>query len=155
MSKPEIVGYLNFGALTGKPVVSADCWSELASEPLIRLADHEAAMREFRQAMHAMAKSVGAKLAADHESSRAADKARIAELEKERDEWHRLFDSAGQLSKNACDDLNSAKSRIAELVLSLRTVVGMLHHRATTPLERQAIRIAETALAQQGKEGET
>lgn len=84
--------------------------------------------------------------------NRAADKARIAELEKERDEWHRLFDSAGQLSKNACDDLNSAKSRIAELVLSLRTVVGMLHHRATTPLERQAIRIAETALAQQGKE---
>ena len=88
------------------------------------------------------------------EAARAADKARIAELEKERDEWHRLFDSAGQLSKNACDDLNSAKSRIAELVLSLRTVVGMLHHRATTPLERQAIRIAETALAQQGKEGE-
>ena len=82
----------------------------------------------------------------------AADKARIAELEKERDEWHRLFDSAGQLSKNACDDLNSAKSRIAELVLSLRTVVGMLHHRATTPLERQVIRIAETALAQQGEE---
>ena len=88
-------------------------------------------------------------------NARAADKARIAELEKERDEWHRLFDSAGQLSKNACDDLNSAKSRIAELVLSLRTVVGMLHHRATTPLERQAIRIAETALAQQGKEGKT
>jgi hypothetical protein len=88
------------------------------------------------------------------QAARAADKARIAELEKERDEWHRLFDSAGQLSKNACDDLNSAKSRIAELVLSLRTVVGMLHHRATTPLERQAIRIAETALSQQGKEGE-
>jgi|TARA_X000001388_G_scaffold3203_2_gene2300 alkylated DNA nucleotide flippase Atl1 len=95
-----------------------------------------------------------AELIDELEAARAADKARIAELEKERDEWHRLFDSAGQLSKNACDDLNSAKSRIAELVLSLRTVVGMLHHRATTPLERQAIRIAETALAQQGKEGE-
>jgi len=51
----------------------------------------------------------------DHEASRAADKARIAELERERDEWHRLFDSAGQVAKNACDDLNSAKSRIAEL----------------------------------------
>ena len=113
--------WLRLGGSLGKTAGRFD-------EPLIRLTDHE-------------------RLQADHEAARAADKARIEELKAERDEWHRLFDSAGQLSKNACDDLNSAKSRIAELVLSLHTVVGMLHHRATTPLERQAIRIAETALA--------
>ena len=38
------------------------------------------------------------------------------------------------------------KARIAELALSLRTVVGMLHHKATTPLERESIRIAEAAI---------
>jgi hypothetical protein len=68
-----------------------------------------------------------------------------------------VFENYGAAAE-LIDELEAAraadKARIAELVLSLRTVVGMLHHRATTPLERQAIRIAETALSQQGKEGE-
>lgn len=142
MSKPEVVAYM--WEHRGRHACVDRAYAEQLMDdgeqvaPLIRLADHERLQAETERL----------------QAARAADKARIAELEKERDEWHRLFDSAGQLSKNACDDLNSAKSRIAELVLSLRTVVGMLHHRATTPLERQAIRIAETALAQQGKEGE-
>ena len=142
MSKPEVVAYM--WEHRGRHACVDRAYAEQLMDdgeqvaPLIRLADHERLQAETERL----------------QAARAADKARIAELEKERDEWHRLFDSAGQLSKNACDDLNSAKSRIAELVLSLHTVVGMLHHRATTPLERQAIRIAETALAQQGKEGE-
>ena len=98
--KPEIRGYEIVWPQVGLEPPAIDLWASQTFErtppqfatsvnPLIRLTDHEA--------------------------SRTADKARIAELEKERDEWHRLFDSAGQLSKNACDDLNSAKSRIAEL----------------------------------------
>ncbi len=68
-SKPEVVAYLNFGALTGEPIACNDCWSELASEPLIRLTDHERLQAEAER------------LQADHEAERAADKARIAELE--------------------------------------------------------------------------
>lgn len=50
----------------------------------------------------------------------------------------------------------TAAQDVAGLVEALRTVVGALHHKATTPLERESIRIAEAALAaQQGKEGET
>jgi hypothetical protein len=36
---------------------------------------------------------------------------------------------------------------------ALRTVVGLMHHKATTPLERESIRISEAALAG-SKEGE-
>ncbi|WVM87950.1 hypothetical protein UMZ34_16510 [Halopseudomonas pachastrellae] len=107
---------------------------------------------------------------ADHDSAAAADKVRIAELEAERDEWHRLFDSAGQLSKNACDDLNSAKSRIAELEAALRNIAAevdgnirecvrdCVNQRGNVQdIYEYCDRIDSTvgaALAQQGKEGE-
>ena len=159
--KPEVISYwYAFDSNADKPYIKKEKGSGL----LASFDCAEDAQRFCQWRQDVKYKEVQYVRLTDHErlqaeaerlqAARAADKARIAELEKERDEWHRLFDSAGQLSKNACDDLNSAKSRIAELVLSLRTVVGMLHHRATTPLERQTIRIAETALAQQGKEGE-
>lgn len=40
----------------------------------------------------------------------------------------------------------TAAQDVAGLVEALRTVVGMLHHKATTPLERESIRIAEAAI---------
>ena len=107
----------------------------------------------------------------DHEASRAADKARIAELERERDEWHRLFDSAGQVAKNACDDRDSHQRvcmRVIqerdELAEALRVFTG-----AACPCAIQinskgyswsgayldeALAVAAPLLAQQGKEGD-
>ena len=41
----------------------------------------------------------------------------------------------------------TAAQDVAGLVTALRTVVGMLHHKATTPLERESIKIAEAAIA--------
>ena len=106
----------------------------------------------------------------DHEAARAADKARIAELERERDEWHRLFDSAGQVAKNACDDRDSHQRvcmRVIqerdELAEALRVFTG-----AACPCAIQinskgyswsgayldeALAVAAPLLAQQGKEG--
>ena len=49
----------------------------------------------------------------------------------------------------------TAAQDVAGLVTALRTVVGMLHHKATTPLERESIKIAEAAIAaHQQREGE-
>jgi hypothetical protein len=42
------------------------------------------------------------------------------------------------------DDLAAENQRLRE---ALRTVVGLMHHKATTPLERESIRISEAALA--------
>jgi len=90
-SKPEVVAYLNFGALTGEPIACNDCWSELASEPLIRLTDHERLQAEAER------------LQADHEAARAADKARIAELEAERKEVREILKA--MFPKHVCEDM--------------------------------------------------
>jgi hypothetical protein len=53
------------------------------------------------------------------------------------------------------DAAPTAAQDVAVLVTALRTVVGMLHHKATTPLERESIKIAEAAIAaHQQREGE-
>lgn len=47
--KPEVVGYVNWNAATGKPHVSDFCESELASESLIRLTDFDALQAEAQR----------------------------------------------------------------------------------------------------------
>lgn len=122
MNKPEIVGYLGrrvgpFDATFYRCKSSAHPDDVSWLKPLIRLSDHEA--------------------------ERAADKARIAELE-------------AALSINMPKLLDSLSEALEELELHGRhSDRGYQRLRAWYSEMRRVTRVVDAALSQQGKEGET
>lgn len=82
-------------------------------------------------------------LASDYDQLHAANQrlqSELAELKAEEPEWSAQMQRLGDANQR----LEGEVKRLRE---ALRTLLGLMHHKATTPLELESIRMSEAALS--------